>query len=53
MMIASNPDLTIPEIAQLLSVSDTTIKRTIRSLKQKQYIKHDGSNKDGKWVVLK
>ncbi len=52
-MIASNPDLSIPEIANILSVSESTVKRSIRSLKQKHYIERSGSDKNGKWIVLK
>ncbi len=52
-IIKANPRLSMSAMAQLLSVSDSTVKRTIHSLKQKHYIKHSGSNKTGTWIVLK
>lgn len=51
--IKSNLDISIIEITKVLSVSESAINRAIRELKQKQYIKCDGSDKNGKWVVLR
>ncbi len=36
-----------------LKVSEATIKRNIKELKEKGYIKREGSKKTGYWKILK
>ena len=41
------------KIAATLGVSESTVKRSIQSLKKKGVICRDGSDKTGKWIILK
>ena len=45
--------LTISELAEKIGRSDKTAYRIIKSLKEHGYIKREGSDKDGYWVILK
>ncbi|MDR2698730.1 MAG: putative DNA binding domain-containing protein [Candidatus Methanoplasma sp.] len=40
------------EIAELIGMSDSVVKRAIASLTEKELIKRIGSNKDGRWVKI-
>ncbi len=50
-LIKRNPQITIGEMAETLSVSESTIKRDIDELKD--VVKHLGSTKGGHWMLLK
>ena len=50
--IRNNPNITKPQIAQLVGVGKTTVDNAIAVLKQKGYIKRSGSNKTGFWEIL-
>ena len=50
-IIRSNPKVTTSELAQIFAVSKRTILRDIDKLKQ-SYIRRDGNERDGIWVVI-
>lgn len=50
--IISDNNLTIPEIAQLLSLTNRTVEKKISDLKNAGLIKRVGSNKTGHWEVI-
>ena len=52
-LIKSNPNLTINEIKETLSISVATVNNTLRSLKQKNYIKRNDLEEKDKWIILK
>ena len=52
-LIKYNPNLTIPEITKTIDVSVATVNSTLRSLKQKGYIKHSEADAIRKWIVLR
>ena len=52
-VIRRNPDLSADQIAGLAEVSKSTVSRTIKKLKDKGLIRRSGSDRKGKWVVLK
>ncbi len=51
--IRSNPDITYSELAKSLGVSESSITRASRELRKNGYIARQGSDKTGKWIVLK
>jgi Fic family protein len=50
-LVAKNRDITIVELAQILEVSDKTIKRDIAKLKEQNRLTRVGSLKSGHWEV--
>lgn len=51
-LISKDPSITYLELASSCKVSESTILRTIRKLKKMNLLLRDGSDKDGKWIVL-
>lgn len=51
--IIDNTSLSVSNIAKYLDISDSTVNRAIRGLKSKKYIDREGSDKTGKWIILK
>lgn len=51
--IKSNPEITHSEIMETLHISESTAKRATRDLKKLGYIAREGSDKTGKWIILK
>ena len=47
----SNPQITIPELAQLCGITTRSIERNIESLKKLKLLQRIGSAKDGYWEV--
>ena len=47
------PTMSATMLSEELGVSRSTVDRTIRSLKEKGYIIHEGSTKKGTWKILK
>lgn len=45
--------ITTPKMVELLGLSRATVQRTIKSLKEKEIIQREGSDKTGKWIILK
>ena len=52
-LIKSNQNITIGEMTETLSVSVAAVNGTLRSLKQKGYIKHSETDASRKWIVLR
>ena len=53
MAIRENPDITHSELMNIFNISESTAKRATRELKKLGFIKRDGSDKTGKWQILK
>lgn len=53
MAILNNPEITHSEIMETLHISESTAKRATRDLKKLGYIAREGSDKTGKWIILK
>ena len=51
--IQNNPKITHSEIMETLHISESTAKRTTRDLKKHGFIAREGSDKTGRWVILK
>ena len=52
-VILNNPEITHSEIMETLHISESTAKRATRDLKKLGYIAREGSDKSGKWIILK
>lgn len=48
--IAAQMSVTTATLAEKLSISPRQVQRILASLKQKGLIRHEGSNKSGKWI---
>jgi hypothetical protein len=53
MVILNNPEITHAEIMETLHISESTAKRATRDLKKLGYIAREGSDKTGRWIILK
>ena len=53
MAIRENPDITHSELMNIFNISESTSKRATRELKKLGLIKRMGSDKTGKWQILK
>ncbi|WP_304707529.1 Fic family protein [uncultured Rikenella sp.] len=51
--ILNNPEITHSEMMETLHISESTAKRATRDLKKLGYIAREGSDKTGRWVILK
>lgn len=51
--IQNNLEITHSEIMETLHISESTAKRAPRNLKRLGYITREGSDKTGRWVILK
>ena len=51
--IRNNPTITHTQLMEMFNISASTTKRATRDLKKLGYIERDGSDKTGKWIVLK
>ena len=49
----NNPKITHSQLMELFNISESTAKRATRDLKNLGYIKREGSDKTGRWVILK
>lgn len=52
-VILNNPEITHTEIMETLHISESTAKRATRDLKKLGYIAREGSDKTGRWIILK
>lgn len=52
-VILNNPEITHSEIMKALHISESTAKRATRDLKKLGYIAREGSDKTGRWIILK
>ena len=53
MAIRKNPEITHSELMNKFNISESTAKRATRELKKLGFIKRQGSDKTGKWQILK
>ena len=51
-LIKYDPSITKRELANKLKISESKIQRILDSLKKKNLIKREGSNRKGRWVVI-
>lgn len=52
-LLSSNPQYSREELAEKISKTVRTIQRTLNSLRDKEYITRIGSDKTGRWEILK
>ena len=52
-MITENANITIPEIATVLEVTERTVERAINKLKTENKIERIGAKKGGYWEIKK
>ena len=52
-VLALNPNITIPELAQKIDRSKSATKRAVRNLRKSGHLKRVGSKKGGHWEVVK
>ena len=52
-LIKSDRNLSIVDIAEILSISVANVNSALRSLKQKEYIRHNDLDASDKWNILK
>ena len=52
-LISQNPSVTIPEMMQKLSMSDSGIRKILRKLQQEGRVARIGANKNGHWKIIK
>ena len=50
-LLKNNPKLKQKEIAEQLKISEITVKRNIKELKDRGYIERIGARKNGYWKV--
>jgi ATP-dependent DNA helicase RecG len=50
-LIRKNPQITIPEMADNLSVTSRTIERVLSILVKGEIIEREGPNKNGEWII--
>ena len=51
--IVNNPEIITSELMSLLNISESTVIRSTLELKKLGFIKREGSDKTGRWIVLK
>ena len=51
--IVNKPEIISSELMEILNISESTVTRSTRELKKLGYIDREGSDKTGKWVILK
>jgi ATP-dependent DNA helicase RecG len=52
-IIKESPTISGRQMSEMLSVSQRTIERDLSFLQNHGILKHEGSDKDGAWVILK
>ena len=50
--IKENENITIPELSKEIAVGERQIIRILNQLKEKKFIKREGSNKSGLWKII-
>ena len=50
--IVNKPEIRSVELMEILNISESTVTRATRELKNLGYIKRMGSDKTGKWQIL-
>lgn len=49
-LIKENQNISIPEMAKIIDISEHSIERNIENLKKKELLKRVGPAKDGYWI---
>lgn len=52
-VIQKNPEITHAQLMKICNISESTAKRATRDLKKLGYIGGEGSDKTGRWIILK
>lgn len=50
-IISNNPAISKKEIAEMLNVSPSTVKRLITALREQGKLDYEGSSKNGTWII--
>ncbi len=50
-LMKDNANITSDDLANILEVSTSTVKRDLQWLRKNDLIEYVGSSKDGKWIV--
>lgn len=50
--ISRNPGLSAAKIAAQIGISKASVERILRSLKEKKYIRREGSTR-GRWIIIR
>ena len=51
--IQNDPGITHSQLMEIFNISESTAKRATRDLKKLGYIEREGSDKTGRWIILK
>lgn len=51
--IVNKPEIISTELMEILNISESTVTRSTRELKKLGFIKREGSDKTGRWIILK
>ena len=52
-LMAENPGVSMKFLSEQLGISDTSVEKNVRFLKERGYITREGNNRSGRWKVLK
>ena len=50
-LITANPQITVPEIAEIIGLSIAGVEKNIRQLKQEGVISRTSETKSGEWII--
>ena len=51
-LISQNQEITIPELARILKISERSVERNLSRLQKNQKLKRVGGAKGGKWQIV-
>ncbi len=51
-ILVMNSNISQPQMAEIIGVSLSSVKRTVKKMVESGQIKHEGSKKSGRWIVL-
>ena len=51
--LSTNPDVTIPELAEMLGITERSVERNLSQLREQNLVRRVGPAKGGHWEVLK
>ena len=52
-IISDNPNITIPEISEMLGITERSVQRNMHNLQKDGKIKRIGSRKTGYWQIIR
>lgn len=50
-LIIDNPNITQNELAKVLNVTERTIKRRMKAMREKNLIKRENGKRNGRWII--